>query len=50
MGIDKHWWARPDQQLLILQVPYLVDPNTGIQLGDYKKILSYLFQTYAAAD
>ncbi|KAJ8618686.1 hypothetical protein MRB53_014872 [Persea americana] len=32
------------------EVPYLVDHNTGIQLGDYKKILSYLFQTYATAD
>ncbi|PSS31829.1 Thioredoxin-like fold protein [Actinidia chinensis var. chinensis] len=28
------------------EVPYLIDPNTGIQIGDYKKILSYLFQTY----
>ncbi|RWR90324.1 hypothetical protein CKAN_01941500 [Cinnamomum micranthum f. kanehirae] len=32
------------------EAPYLVDPNTGIQLGDYKKILSYLFQTYADED
>ncbi|XP_058195573.1 uncharacterized protein LOC131311938 isoform X2 [Rhododendron vialii] len=30
-------------------VPYIVDPNTGTQIGDYKKILSYLFQTYAMA-
>ncbi|XP_010930429.1 uncharacterized protein [Elaeis guineensis] len=29
------------------EVPYLVDPNTGFRLGDYKKILSYLFQTYS---
>ncbi|XP_016483351.1 uncharacterized protein LOC107804049 isoform X2 [Nicotiana tabacum] len=28
-------------------VPYLVDPNTGTQIGDYKKIISYLFQTYS---
>ncbi|XP_075108332.1 uncharacterized protein LOC107771552 isoform X2 [Nicotiana tabacum] len=28
-------------------VPYLVDPNTGTQIGDYKKITSYLFQTYS---
>ncbi|XP_057490635.1 uncharacterized protein LOC130776426 isoform X4 [Actinidia eriantha] len=28
------------------EVPYLIDPNTGIRIGDYKKILSYLFQTY----
>ncbi|XP_058195574.1 glutathione S-transferase-like protein tpcF isoform X3 [Rhododendron vialii] len=31
------------------EVPYIVDPNTGTQIGDYKKILSYLFQTYAMA-
>lgn len=29
------------------EVPYLIDPNTGFRLGDYKKILSYLFQTYS---
>ncbi|XP_070053068.1 uncharacterized protein [Nicotiana tomentosiformis] len=29
------------------EVPYLVDPNTGTQIGDYKKITSYLFQTYS---
>lgn len=32
------------------EVPYLVDPNTGARIGDYKKILSYLFQNYSAAD
>ncbi|KAF3541665.1 hypothetical protein F2Q69_00022531 [Brassica cretica] len=26
-------------------VPFLVDPNTGVQLGDYQKILAYLFKT-----
>lgn len=31
----------------MLQVPYLIDPNTGVKMGDYKKILSYLFQTYS---
>ncbi|KAL0909938.1 hypothetical protein M5K25_020850 [Dendrobium thyrsiflorum] len=31
------------------EVPYLVDPNTGTQMGDYKKILSYLFKTYSTA-
>ncbi|XVE60686.1 hypothetical protein DITRI_Ditri05aG0148200 [Diplodiscus trichospermus] len=31
------------------EVPYMIDPNTGTQLGDYKKILSYLFRTYSAA-
>lgn len=31
------------------EVPYLIDPNTGTQIGDYKKILSYLFQTYSAS-
>ncbi|GMI83054.1 hypothetical protein like AT4G10000 [Hibiscus trionum] len=31
------------------EVPYIVDPNTNTQLGDYKKILSYLFNTYSAA-
>ncbi|KAG2566434.1 uncharacterized protein LOC120683283 isoform X1 [Panicum virgatum] len=29
------------------QVPYLIDLNTGFQSGDYKKILSYLFQQYS---
>lgn len=29
------------------EVPYLIDPNTGVKMGDYKKILSYLFQTYS---
>ncbi|KAL3353954.1 hypothetical protein AABB24_018563 [Solanum stoloniferum] len=29
------------------EVPYLVDPNTDTQIGDYKKIISYLFQTYS---
>ncbi|CBI31360.3 hypothetical protein VitviT2T_029039 [Vitis vinifera] len=29
------------------EVPFIIDPNTGMQIGDYKKILSYLFQTYA---
>ncbi|KAM4068429.1 hypothetical protein ACB094_12G011100 [Castanea mollissima] len=31
------------------EVPYFIDANTGAQFGDYKKILSYLFQTYSAA-
>ncbi|ERM99655.1 hypothetical protein AMTRI_Chr11g158130 [Amborella trichopoda] len=31
------------------QIPFLVDPNTGAKLGDYKNILSYLFQTYSSA-
>ncbi|KAJ6763539.1 THIOREDOXIN FAMILY PROTEIN [Salix purpurea] len=31
------------------EVPYLIDPNTGAEIGDYKKILAYLFQTYSAA-
>lgn len=31
------------------EVPYLIDPNTGTHIGDYKKILSYLFQTYSVA-
>ncbi|TQD96554.1 hypothetical protein C1H46_017804 [Malus baccata] len=31
------------------EVPYLIDPNTGTHVGDYKKILSYLFKTYSAA-
>ncbi|KAG2710133.1 hypothetical protein I3760_04G010900 [Carya illinoinensis] len=31
------------------EVPYFIDPNTGVRFGNYKKILSYLFQTYAAA-
>ncbi|KAF9670559.1 hypothetical protein SADUNF_Sadunf13G0081600 [Salix dunnii] len=31
------------------EVPYLIDPNTGAEIGDYRKILAYLFQTYSAA-
>lgn len=31
------------------EVPYLVDPNTGEKMGDYKKIINYLFQTYSTA-
>ncbi len=30
-----------------LQVPYLVDPNTGVQMFESKDILKYLNQTYA---
>uniref|UniRef100_A0A9I9E7C6 Uncharacterized protein n=1 Tax=Cucumis melo TaxID=3656 RepID=A0A9I9E7C6_CUCME len=30
-------------------VPYLIDPNTGIKTGDYKQILSHIFQTYSTA-
>ncbi|XP_021288323.1 uncharacterized protein LOC110419553 [Herrania umbratica] len=31
------------------EVPYMIDPNTGAQIGDYKKILTYLFKTYSVA-
>ncbi|KAK4413419.1 hypothetical protein Salat_2754500 [Sesamum alatum] len=31
------------------EVPYLVDHKTGMEIGEYKKILSYLFQTYSSA-
>ncbi|XP_044511234.1 uncharacterized protein LOC123229473 [Mangifera indica] len=31
------------------EVPYLIDPNTGTQISDYRNILSYLFQTYSVA-
>ncbi|KAI3464295.1 hypothetical protein Pfo_020958 [Paulownia fortunei] len=31
------------------EVPYLVDHNTGMEIGEYKKIVSYLFQTYSYA-
>ncbi|KAK3034099.1 hypothetical protein RJ639_034079 [Escallonia herrerae] len=31
------------------QIPYMIDPNTGTEIGDYEKILSYLFQTYSTA-
>ncbi|OEL32214.1 hypothetical protein BAE44_0006766 [Dichanthelium oligosanthes] len=34
-------------EVILLQVPYLIDLNTGFQSGDYKKILSYLFQQYS---
>ncbi|CAN1235587.1 hypothetical protein LINPERPRIM_LOCUS4550 [Linum perenne] len=29
------------------EVPFLVDPNTGVRIGDYKEMLQYLFQTYS---
>lgn len=32
------------------EVPYIIDPNTGIQMGDYKNILAYLFSTYSSAN
>lgn len=35
--------------LVLFQVPYLIDPNTGTQISDYRNILSYLFQTYSVA-
>ncbi|XP_061339650.1 uncharacterized protein LOC133286271 [Gastrolobium bilobum] len=31
------------------EVPYFIDHNTGFRSGDYKMILSYLFETYSAA-
>ncbi|XP_030468009.2 uncharacterized protein LOC115686755 [Syzygium oleosum] len=31
------------------EVPFIIDPNTGAKMGDYKKILDYLFQTYSSA-
>ncbi|KAG6578307.1 hypothetical protein SDJN03_22755, partial [Cucurbita argyrosperma subsp. sororia] len=31
------------------EVPYFIDPNTGIETGNYKQILSHIFQTYSAA-
>ncbi|MED6205098.1 hypothetical protein PIB30_015010 [Stylosanthes scabra] len=31
------------------EVPYMIDHNTGFQSGDYKMILSYLFETYSTA-
>ncbi|KAJ1271148.1 hypothetical protein BS78_06G106700 [Paspalum vaginatum] len=31
------------------QVPYLIDPNTGFQSSDHKKILAYLFQQYSVS-
>lgn len=30
------------------EVPYIIDPNTNTQIGDYEKILAYLFRTYSA--
>ncbi|CDP00857.1 unnamed protein product [Coffea canephora] len=32
------------------EVPYLVDHNTGQQIGDYKRIIPYLFETYSAVN
>ncbi|GMH21619.1 hypothetical protein Nepgr_023461 [Nepenthes gracilis] len=31
------------------EVPYLIDPNTGTKVGDYKNILAYLFKAYSTA-
>ncbi|XP_022992993.1 uncharacterized protein LOC111489153 [Cucurbita maxima] len=31
------------------EVPYFIDPNTDIETGNYKQILSHIFQTYSAA-
>ncbi|KAG9152801.1 hypothetical protein Leryth_017632 [Lithospermum erythrorhizon] len=31
------------------EVPFLADPNTGKQISDYKKIVSYLIETYSVA-
>lgn len=31
-----------------LKIPFLVDPNTGVGLGDYQDILSYLFKNYGS--
>lgn len=31
------------------QVPYFIDPNTGIKTGNYKQILSHIFETYSTA-
>lgn len=31
-----------------MQVPYLVDHNTGMEIGEYKEIVSYLFRTYSS--
>lgn len=30
-----------------VQVPFLVDPNTGVSLGNYEDILQYLFKNYS---
>jgi glutathione S-transferase len=30
-----------------VQVPYLIDPNTGVEMFESKRILAYLNQTYA---
>ncbi|KAF3782931.1 hypothetical protein EJ110_NYTH20231 [Nymphaea thermarum] len=29
------------------EVPYLIDPNNGVQLSNFREILSYLFRTYS---
>lgn len=31
-----------------LQVPYLEDPNTGVEMFESAEIIEYLKQTYAA--
>jgi glutathione S-transferase len=31
------------------KVPFLVDPNTGVSMGESKDIIAYLFQTYGGS-
>ncbi|XP_038885044.1 uncharacterized protein LOC120075582 isoform X2 [Benincasa hispida] len=31
------------------EVPYFIDPNTGFKTGNYKQILTHIFQTYSTA-
>lgn len=31
-----------------VQVPFLVDPNTDVKLGNYEDILQYLFKNYSS--
>jgi anaphase-promoting complex subunit 7 len=30
-------------------VPYIIDPNTGVQMSDSEKIIEYLYSTYSTA-
>lgn len=36
--------------VLLMQVPYLEDPNTGVKMFESADIVEYLQQTYAIAD
>ena len=52
-GIQESWAQLSKREQLLarggqIQVPYLIDPNTGAALYESRAILEYLDRTYAA--